>query len=1399
MSLKEAKSHVRMLDIDVNKELNIPDIYEKIIRTGTLSEGSCFFHSVLKGLNLDGYSKMDEQNKLEYMIELRNKLSDSLTIDQYKNNLMNISSMRLSIELRKFLNELYNFIENPIPYLQDKCKNSNFLGEILEDNVKVFKIINSVLSINQFENVIDNPKINSSLNIDIYIKNFGVVLYDLFVKEIEEIGANVTEDKLSICQIQIYKFTKNISNFIINNQFQKYKKEIKKTNEWASDVMFGLLADYLNIDIYFININSKKVLPYDHVSKGDRPSVVVGWINENHFENISINESAGITRLFQPNHPFILSIKEKINKEKRQPLELKEDKKDKDSIKTIYSYNSFNKDKENPEDILLIIKKDPYYPSNKNPEYFKLTKSIPYYQSSDIFIKKTGDLPSDTIIYYTLKYPGYKQNWAHPTDKNRIFDVIYIYRNNNWHTEIMLEKGWKDYIEKPVEKQKSVRKKEVLDDLDFGTWAEEKSDDINFNLLSIPVFLPDISLPDIKMKYKKNNIEDKKMEEKNMLNDVFRNEISWNGYRLDIMKSGLQKYIRRGNFEKALYCAGELDLFKEAPNRGETIRTNFIHRLMIIYMEDVENLSIFNYVYSLISKLFLERESLKRNKGLEEDTISHLVYILTKSEKARICSHVRAIFNPIYNKPELLNKYPSIKKLWDEININNSKTLESHCLFFKKYLKEKNIICLYYAFQIDLSEEKLKQKYFKSDKAVWFIFKELLSLSKNKERIERFIDWYKNHLKNVKESYLCWLFPLLHYIDVIPEGTPVDMTEINKYSISWNNNRSMKKIEIDDYVIDKHTQKGQEKGLVEFAICGALVKNEAPFINKLWKKFYEDGKRLEERVEILGEFSEEKSCESIESQESIKSSEESDIESDKSSEESDIESDKSSEESDIESQESEVKEREDLKSIKAIKTVPGLFYIDNAISKNYSKQLYKDINSKEWASVSKSLNSRKVQHYGYKYDYKRRAVAEKGPPIPSFLHQLIQDLKDYIKKLNLKDLEFNQVIINKYEPGQGISKHTDAKDYGPIIGCYTIESGSTMKFHKDDNSVGLYVNPNSLYIMSGESRYKWTHEMPSTKSDLVDGKRLPRSCRISITFRNVPVKDGSESDSDSSQSEETLLSDSSDSSEDEEIVKKKPKNERNDPLKYPLETDEYKFIVLTQLVTSSSKMDVYFAKDGEGNLVVVKGPYQDKKQVDIIIKNTECKKQNNLPYIPFIVRQLIPDRWSEGIPLGIRNRIDRRNPAWFIIFKSVIEENKIKKKIHSSKLWPETEVVDWDKISSIHFEYKSGKRTDKEIKDYVHAILFRYMRGISDLADRNFLMVSDDSSEKRIISIDEDIEDHDVKIVTELRKNKAEYIYKWLRKNYDKLDVDKWTLCDKKDKKRLEVIQNKETCLKLFQ
>lgn len=186
----------------------------------------------------------------------------------------------------------------------------------------------------------------------------------------------------------------------------------------------------------------------------------------------------------------------------------------------------------------------------------------------------------------------------------------------------------------------------------------------------------------------------------------------------------------------------------------------------------------------------------------------------------------------------------------------------------------------------------------------------------------------------------------------------------------------------------------------------------------------------------------------------------------------------------------------------------GLFYLQDFIEQDVGTTILKflDQNNK-WKPLSGSPNSRKVQHYGFLYDYKSYNIRVPTDPIPEELATLVENLDHACTSLNLiKDLPyFNQCIINNYEPGQGISKHIDVKSYGDVIGCYTFGGGATMKFtNPAGRAENLYTEPNSLYIMSGDARYKWTHEMLANKTDVFNGMSVARKRRVSITFRHVP-------------------------------------------------------------------------------------------------------------------------------------------------------------------------------------------------------------------------------------------------------------------------------------------------------
>jgi len=128
----------------------------------------------------------------------------------------------------------------------------------------------------------------------------------------------------------------------------------------------------------------------------------------------------------------------------------------------------------------------------------------------------------------------------------------------------------------------------------------------------------------------------------------FRGERSACGYSVDVLKSGLQKYIRRGETAKALKMAEELDRFAEVGDgSGERIRTNFIHRIQIIFLEDVGggNIKLWSQMREWIDVLWLERKKPagERNRGNEVAVIQTMVKTLCASKRTRISSHLNAL------------------------------------------------------------------------------------------------------------------------------------------------------------------------------------------------------------------------------------------------------------------------------------------------------------------------------------------------------------------------------------------------------------------------------------------------------------------------------------------------------------------------------------------------------------------------------------------------------------------------------------------------------------------------------------------------------------------------------------------------------------------------------------
>lgn len=181
---------------------------------------------------------------------------------------------------------------------------------------------------------------------------------------------------------------------------------------------------------------------------------------------------------------------------------------------------------------------------------------------------------------------------------------------------------------------------------------------------------------------------------------------------------------------------------------------------------------------------------------------------------------------------------------------------------------------------------------------------------------------------------------------------------------------------------------------------------------------------------------------------------------------------------------------------------PDARYLPDYVDEATATTLIDAIDAAPWLGDLK----RRVQHYGYRYDYKARRVSSTSNlgPLPDWLSGLAKRLcQDGIFAA-----QPDQVIVNDYQPGQGIAPHVDCEPcFGVTIASLSLGSVCLMEFsHLESRRPAAHaLAPRSLLVLNDEARFHWTHGIPARKSDNIDGKRVPRARRVSLTFRTVIV------------------------------------------------------------------------------------------------------------------------------------------------------------------------------------------------------------------------------------------------------------------------------------------------------
>ncbi|KAL7320936.1 hypothetical protein PS15m_000768 [Mucor circinelloides] len=212
-----------------------------------------------------------------------------------------------------------------------------------------------------------------------------------------------------------------------------------------------------------------------------------------------------------------------------------------------------------------------------------------------------------------------------------------------------------------------------------------------------------------------------------------------------------------------------------------------------------------------------------------------------------------------------------------------------------------------------------------------------------------------------------------------------------------------------------------------------------------------------------------------------------------------------------------------MRTIDLSDRIPGLFLIEEAVTVSEEAGLIESVNKEKWSGLGIGPNpelKRRTQQYGHLFSYRYRKVLEEYGPLPGFTDFLVDRIMDNKWMPNKP----NHLLVNEYNPGQGIMPHVDAPAlFGAAILSLSLLSECIMKFTCEDQSIDIILRKRqeqasfhdmidifivlarrSLAILTGDARYKFKHGISKDLIETTDsGITIERDKRISFTFREI--------------------------------------------------------------------------------------------------------------------------------------------------------------------------------------------------------------------------------------------------------------------------------------------------------
>lgn len=297
-----------------------------LVRTGTIAEGSCFFHALLHAYSKD-YVSMNTNGRMKFVKRLRASIARKIDKNHWE-SLSNglIAKIPFQENVNTILSDFYRFLhrggtgrtKSVRKIIRELVKND-------DSNTEAYKLVAEMVPLDEgFEKSILPSAYEKCNESGISECKKTVVQYAVryYKKEFKKMEGQLSDERIQFYVDKMKRMVQAIVDESENAAYTEYIESLHDSSMEVDSYTIGLISEKFNRDIYFIDARTR--MPYRDASENirKRKSIIVMWTGGCHYEIVGrLLAGNRIQREFDFKDPLIKKIYTYLCRPERIPNE----------------------------------------------------------------------------------------------------------------------------------------------------------------------------------------------------------------------------------------------------------------------------------------------------------------------------------------------------------------------------------------------------------------------------------------------------------------------------------------------------------------------------------------------------------------------------------------------------------------------------------------------------------------------------------------------------------------------------------------------------------------------------------------------------------------------------------------------------------------------------------------------------------------------------------------------------------------------------------------------------------------------------------------------------------------------------------------------------------------------